>query len=38
MRKSRLFFDALDKIMVLTQDFQKKPILNLLEGKYRAPR
>ena len=27
-------FDALDKIMVLTQDFQKKPILNLLKWKY----
>ena len=27
-------FNALDKIMVLTQDFQKKPILNLLKWKY----
>ncbi|HEM3683680.1 TPA: helix-turn-helix domain-containing protein [Streptococcus suis] len=27
-------FDALDRIMVSTQDFQKKPILNLLKWKY----
>ncbi|HFI0462166.1 TPA: helix-turn-helix domain-containing protein [Streptococcus suis] len=27
-------FDALDKLMQKTQDFQKKPILNLLKWKY----
>ncbi|HEM6290796.1 TPA: transcriptional regulator, partial [Streptococcus suis] len=27
-------FEALDKIMQKTQDFQKKPILNLLKWKY----
>lgn len=27
-------FDALDKIMSISQDFQKKPILNLLKWKY----
>lgn len=27
-------FQALDQVMIITQDFQKKPILNLLKWKY----
>lgn len=29
-----VLFDTLDKLMMSTQDFQKKPILNLLKWKY----
>ncbi len=38
MRKSLSLFDALDKIMVLTQDFQKETYFKLIEVEIPAPR